>query len=665
MPGGAAAGLLSVARAEPPLTTLDGAITDRAGVLGDDEAQVRAALDRLADETRYQLFVVYVDDFENMDGESWANATANNARLGAQDLLLAVAPAERLFGLSYVSGGDLSERDVDVIQDAVADRLRAVGDAPADDADWGSAAVVAADATRAALASSSGPEVSPLALSGGAVVVAGGVGGWLWWRRRRQERGVPASSADELAGLPTQDLDRRASSALVAIDDALRTSEQELGFAQAEFGLEATTAFERALAQAREDVRQAFALRQHLDDSTQEAEPQRRELLTRIVTLCDGAADALDEQTAAFDDLRKIAERAPQVLDETLQRADEIAARIDVSRQALATLSSTYPASALASVSANPDQAASLVDGARSAVEQGRAALAKRDRGTAVAHARGAQNALGQAVTLLDAVDRAGQDLAEAGPRLERGIASITQDIADAARLAPLVSAAGDASVAPAEAEARAAVEEARAARDGGDPLAALARLTAAEAALDKALEPARAKAEADARATALLRDTVGRVESQVRATEDFVATRRRAVGPEARTRLAEATRLLGEARSLHPADPPAALARAQQAERYAQAAARAAQQDVAGWGQQQGGGDVGGMVLGGILLDSILRSGGGRGGFGGSTYGRSGRSSGRPGGRVGGGFGGAGFGGGRPAGRGGGGGRSARGGRF
>ncbi|QAY64851.1 TPM domain-containing protein [Xylanimonas allomyrinae] len=663
MPDGVAPTLLGVAHAEQPLADLDGEITDRVGVLGDRTADVQAALDRVADETTFRLFVVYVDSFDTLDGRSWANQTATAAHLGLHDILLTVATGDRSFGLSVDNNVDLTPQNIDAIENAATDKLRAAANAPEGEGDWGAAAIAAADAiVGIGGTSGAGGAGAPLAL-GGAVVVVGGVGGWLWWRHRRKAAGQQAAtSQDELARLSTEELEKRAATALVAIDDALKTSEQELGFAQAEFGLEPTTEFQRVLAQAKESVSQAFVLRQHLDDETPDPEAQRRQWLAQIITLVDGAADALDAQTQSFDELRKLAERAPQVLDETAQRADELTARVALSQQALVTLSATYPQSALASVLGNPDQAAALVEGARTCVGLGRAALAKKDRNTAVAQARGAQNALGQAVRLLDAVDHAGEDLAEAGPRLDKGVASITQDIADAARLAPIIAAAGDGSVDPATAEAREAVAQAQAARQGGDPLAALARLTAAEAALDKALEPARAKAEADARAAALLRDTLGRVESQVRATDDFISTRRQAVGPDARTRLAEAIRLIGEARALQPSDPSTALARAQEAEGHARAAAQLAQNDVSGWGQQGGGGsNIGGMVLGGILIDSILRGSGG--GIGGGIGGGAGR--GRSGG-FGGGYGGSGFGGGRSSGGGFGGGRSGgRGGRF
>jgi len=638
------------AHAVPPLGELPGEITDQVGALEGREGEVQQALDRLAEETDLQLFVVFVSSFDGQEGRAWADATANNGGLGPNDLLLAVAVDDRSYGLSADNNAPITDAQLDEVESATEDRLR--------DDDWAGAAIAAADSLREAVTGSGGG-LSLGAVVGVGAVAAAGVGGYLWYRRRRTEPGRQTAAPESLEARPTEELERLAGSALVSIDDAIKTDEQELGFAQAEFGIEATREFAATLDQAKADAARAFRIRQALDDAEPETEPQRRQMLVELLRLCDGAADALDAQTAAFDDLRKLQARAPELLDETEQRAGEIAARIEVARQTLASLGTTYPASALASVSDNPDQAQALVDNARQAVAEGRAGLQKRNRALAVAHVRGAQNALGQATTLLDAVENAGSDLAAAGPRLDQGIASITQDIADAGRLAP-----DDAAVQATVAEAEAAAEQGRQARDGGDPLAALQRLTAAEAALDNALGPVRQKAESDARAAALLRDTLGRVESQVRATNDFIATRRGAVGPEARTRLAEAVRLVTEAHQLQGRDPSAALASAQRAEQYVQQAAQMAQQDASGWGSPQGGGfgggnNVGGMVLGGILLDSILRGGGGgfggSGGFGGGSFGGS--SGRRRSGGIGGGFGGGGFGGGR-------GGRS-RGGRF
>ncbi|MHA7133504.1 TPM domain-containing protein [Oerskovia turbata] len=651
--------LLSTAPAITPATTLPAEqpldlpsrITDPAGVLGDQTGEVEAAMDRLEADTPYQLFVVYVDTFDGQDAQTWAVATANLSGLGRDDVLLAVATQDRRYDLSADHNIALSDAALDRVQAAVEDQL-------AQD-EWAGAAVAAADTLRAEATGSTGVSGWLVALVVGLLVIAGFFVVRAMQSRRRGTLAKPGGpdEADELAQLPTDELSRRAGSALVAIDDAVKTSEQELGFAQAQFGLEATQEFQVALENGKKKVTQAFALRQQLDDDAPEAEPQARAMMAQIITLCGEVARSLDAESDHFDELRDLQSRAPELLDDVERRAGEVEARVEPARSTLATLAATYPEVALASVAANPDQALQLVAGAREAVAAGRAALEGKDRTSAVAHARAAENAVGQAVTLLDAVGSAGEVLAQAGQRLDVAIASITADIADAARLAP-----ADPAVGARTSEAQAAVFDGEAARTGGDPIAALRRLTDAEAALDAALAPFREKAEQAARAAALLRDTLGRVDSQVRATNDYIETRRGAVGPEARTRLSEAIRLLGEARALQASDPVRALATAQQADSLAQSAAQLAQRDASAWESQQGGpgmfgggsgggSNVGGMVLGGILLDQILRGGGGGGH--------------RSGGGFGGGFGGGGFGGGRSSGGRSGGGRSSRGGRF
>ncbi|MFD5333622.1 TPM domain-containing protein, partial [Cellulosimicrobium cellulans] len=437
------------AHAVPPMDVA-GEITDPDGVLGDRTDTVQDALDRLAQDTDLQLFVVYVPSFDGMDGVDWANATANASGLGVDDLLLAVATEDRRYGLSYDNNVSLTDAELDRISAAVEDELR--------DDDWAGAAVAATEVARGASQGSGGVSWFWVLLGLGALVLVVVLVVRAVAKRRRT---APAGGSAEggLASLPTDELNRRASAALVAIDDAVKTSEQELGFAQAQFGLEATQEFSAALTEGKRKVSEAFALRQQLDDDRPETEPQARDAMARIVALCDEVAESLDAQSRTFDELRDLQARAPQVLDETDQRASEVLARIEPARATLDGLARTYPPTSLASVAQNPDQAQALVANARESVARGREALAGKDRATAVALARAAQNAVGQAVTLLDAVDRAGADLAESGPRLDKGLASITSDIADAGRLAP-----ADPAVAPALAEAQAAAAAGRAA---------------------------------------------------------------------------------------------------------------------------------------------------------------------------------------------------------
>ena len=121
--------------------------------------------------------------------------------------------------------------------------------------------------------------------------------------------------ADELAALPTAELDRRSASALVAIDDAVKASDEELGFAQAQFGPDATGEFETVLADAKAQVTEAFRLRQTLDDNVPDTEPQVRETATRILRTCAAVSAMLDAQKAGFDHLRDLEAHVEQALE--------------------------------------------------------------------------------------------------------------------------------------------------------------------------------------------------------------------------------------------------------------------------------------------------------------------------------------------------------------
>jgi len=639
-----------------------GEITDQVGALAGREPEVQAALDTLAEQTPYQLYVVYVDTMDGADPAAWTQETAVVSGLGQNDLVLAVAVESRRYYLAPQTVPGLSSAQLDAAASAAEDALR--------EDDWAGAAIAAADTMRSAYVDgttgtgtpSSGGSSFVVVLVVGLVVIGGLFALGAVLSRRRTARapvGAPGRGGqpvDELAAVPTPELDRRSASALVQIDDAVRASEQELGFAQAEFGTDATRQFEQVLAGAKQQITEAFRLRQTLDDDVPDSEPQVRDAAARILRICEAIADDLDAQKQSFDALRDLQSHVGEALEAHERSATTQRARVDVARSALQTLRTTYPVAALASVAHNPDQATALLDEVTGILTQGREALAREDRASAVGYAKAAEEALAQVGTLLDAVERAGSDLAAAGGRLDAALASICADLADVDRLAR------DSTTVAVQADAaRAAVAAGRAARSGdGDPLAALRALAEAEAALDTALAPLREGQERRRRAQALLTDALGRLDSWLRATRDYIGTRRGAVGPEARTRLAEAERLHQQAYDLRERDPEGALAAAQRAEQLVSQAQQLAQQDVerADW-QRRGGGDgglgqVGGMVLGGILLDSILRGGGG--GFGGGWGGhRGGHGGGFGGGGRGGGFGGGGGGGFGGGGRGGG----------
>ncbi|HEY0118851.1 MAG TPA: TPM domain-containing protein, partial [Cellulomonas sp.] len=428
------------ASAAGPVTIGAGEITDQSGVLqGNDRATIQAALDRLNTDTGLQLYVVYVPDFGGEQPVDWAQATATASGLGSDDVVLAVATQASRYALAPEQTRNVTSDEMQQVYEQVGQKLHG--------RDWAGAAVTAADGIRAAAASSNGSGgsagsgatdggmvVQPATSSGpgigslllvGIVVVGGLVVLAVTLANRRRAPGGPAAPPDELSGLPTAELDRRSGSALVAIDDALRSSEQELGFAQAQFGADATKDFAQVLADGKAKTTEAFRLRQALDDDVPDTEAQKRAWTTQILQLCGAVSAALDAQKKAFDELRNLEDHVEEVLDAHAQSSASLVQRIGPAKATLKALTTQYSADALASVTHNVDQADQLLSDANEAISSGKLVARTPDhRGEAVGYARAAEAALDHAKTLLDAVDSAGADLAAAGQRLDAGVAS-------------------------------------------------------------------------------------------------------------------------------------------------------------------------------------------------------------------------------------------------
>jgi hypothetical protein len=323
---GAALALMSpsAAFAEPPVDFAGAYVVDQAGVLG-GTFSIESALDDLYDRAQVSLFVVYVDTFDNpSDAGLWADTTAGLSGFGPDDVLLAVAVDDR----QYVLSDDLLFDDQ---YDRVATRI----ETELRDDNWEEAALEAADAigdeiagenpTEPGTSDGEGGGIPILPLLGGAAVV--GVGAWGISRLVKRRRGVDPTAPVEK--LDQKQLDQRAGSLLVSLDDALQSNEQELGFAEAQFGDKATKGFAAALAEAESQVKQAFAIRQQLDDATPETADEKRRLTTEIIRLCEAASASLAAQSADFEQLRQLETHAPAVLETVATTHGGLPARID------------------------------------------------------------------------------------------------------------------------------------------------------------------------------------------------------------------------------------------------------------------------------------------------------------------------------------------------
>ena len=638
------------ALAEPPFRLPD-TITDNAGVLSDRQlADVQKAVDQLYNERRVRLWVVFVESFAPQGAVGWAQQTRTISDLSNEDAILAVATGQRSYAFlvpSAAAGGSSTKVD-DIRRDRIEPALR--------NNDWAGAATAAATGL-AGLGKSAGQGgglslIPMLVIVGiGLLVIAALM---VWSRRRRAKRhsadvaaakNVDPTDPAALASVPIDALDDLSRSIVVQVDNAVRTSANELVLAVEEFGETQTAPFATAVDHARTTLKQAFAVRQKLDDDVPEPQSERRDLLTRVVVSAAKANRELDTQTTAFHQMRDLVLNAPERLDALTQQLVTMTARLEPSQQKLTALHSEFAESALASVARNVNAAKERVAFADDAISKGRALAAKPvagEVGELVDCVRGGESALQQANTMLDAIDSAASDIRKAVTTLPSAIEDIQRGINQAAAQLAQGGLIKESELSTAR---DAAVKAVTAAQSTGaaDPLGAFTQLTQADADLDRLLAGVAEEREATERLNRSYEQALFTAQSRVRSVSDYIDTRRGSVGPEARTRFNEAVRQLEAAQAKAKTNITEAIAHANGAALLAAQAQQLANDDVqAGQRQYQArysGGrqsDMGAMV-GGIILGNILTGGmGGGGGWTSTSYGGS--SGGGDGGLLGGG---------------------------
>ncbi|MDQ0868721.1 putative nucleic acid-binding Zn-ribbon protein [Arthrobacter sp. V1I9] len=636
-------GLLAVpagaAWAEPPVTIPSGTnIVDKAKVFGGRTGEVQEAVQKLLKDHKYNLYVVTVDTFEDpADPKAWSQAVASTKGMGRADVILAMSDDGKYY-FSPNSASPISSKTSNISQNAIVanlaggkrdfaqaaiDTAAAVGDA----AGGGSGNVPSGDGAGAAV------------LVGTGVVAAGGAGAYLYFRNRRKKAAAVQSSSasygpqggqvDPLASLSVEELRRKSGSLLIEADDAIKSSEQELMFAQAQYGDSAVGNFTKALDEAKGHMTESFKLQQQLDDHIPDTEEQQRSWLGEIIRRSEAALASLQEQKADFDSLRELEKNAPRALAAVNAGAREADAKIASAEQSLTALRGKYAESALAQVSDNILQAKERLAFVQNASATAEQKLGENEGSLAAVAVRAAEESLHQTNVLLDAISKRSSSLDEARNGLEAAVVDTSQDLAQARAM---IQSGAHSELAGPVAAVEAALAQVKAEIKGGkiDPIATLQRVETAHQSLDQALSGVRDQQEQARRAQASLQQTIMSAQAQISATSDYITARRGGVGTEARTRLAESQRNLDYALSIARTDPVTALTYAQQAHALAAQAAQLAQADVdhfdgyanQGYGRGGmfgggGGGGLGGAILGGILINSILNGGGG-GGWGG-----------------------------------------------
>ncbi|CAN5714869.1 TPM domain-containing protein [soil metagenome] len=614
-------------------------VTDNANVLSTTErARVQDSVDQLYSENRTRLWVVYVDSFSGRTPANWAQDTMNTSGFGDQDALLAVAVEDRAYYFQPPASMSTSDA-ASLRRNNIEPQLH--------DNNWTGAAVAAA--TGLNVASSVGSGMSWFALLIALAVLAVLIFlAWLWLQHRKGKRReaefaaakqVDPTDPDALAAVSLDALDDLSRVIVVDVDNAVRTSESELALAVEEFGTTQTEPFSAALADAKAALAQAFNVRQILDDASPETPLQQRNLLTRVIVAAAKADRALDVQSDAFEKLRDLLINAPTRLDALTQQMVALSARITPSEQTLAGLHKQFSDAALASIAGNVGVAKQRLAFADQNLSTARNLVSRPagDQTGLIDAIRAIEGSLGQAQTLLDAVDSARSDINRAIAGLPAAVADIQSGIDQAAVQLAQPNTPTSAELSTARDAAVKAVADATS-NGSTDPLGVFSRLTKADADLDRVLASIaefRQEAEKQAR---MLEQALFTAQSRVKGVSDFIDTRRGSIGPEARTRLSEASRQLEAAEAKRTSNPAEAIAHANGASMLAAQAQTMANDDVnhaqrAYAGQYGGNNSDLGSMIGGIIIGSVLRggfSGTGMGGSWGGGYG-GGRSMGRP----------------------------------
>lgn len=429
----------------------------------------------------------------------------------------------------------------------------------------------------------------------------------LWGKRKREEQAAQDAQDADLA--------RRARTSLVAVDERIRTTADELDFAVAELGEGPTKDVRDALAAVRTHLGEAFHLNQLNHDEIPDTPEELRTRNARIVQLCEWADELLDDRTTALaNDIERV-RRAPEVMAQVRTDIQSLTERLPHARTTLERLSQRYSQGAMRQVSEGADEAEQLLTFAAHSAD---VSLRRREAGRreeANLALETATEAVRRASAIVDGIEDFEIEALRAESTLADVIADSRGDLV-AARDAPQV---------PAVTAAAAALEAALAAlppaREKADPFSQLSQLREANSALDAAIAVARERAARPIPPVAHVRHALDDADRQIAVARNVIAGHRGWIGADARTRLAEAERARIDAEPLATDEDTReeAMGLARRAGALASEALQLAQRDIdssrpqdPGWGGPQGGrrggmSDGMGGILGGLLIGSLL----------------------------------------------------------
>ena len=603
------------ALAASPMTISD-SVTDPDGWLSSaDRSTIESATSRAASSGK-PVKVVVVANFSGTDANSWCQQTVERSSLTNGTVIYVIAYDQRRdaacsyngpSGTSLQSAVRASEAQLTpnpLTSSAVANGVNAfVNTLVSGTSNSGSSSTNSSYSSNPGATDDDGSSLISLSvmfllLVGGVIAIAIAVA-----RSSRRNRLAAQQAAQvdaESAARAAQEANRQ----LLSADEQVRTATDELNYARAQFGLNSTDEFARAIEAGKAAVSRGFSAQAQMNSATAPAEQLR--LATAIMQDLGANMNPLSTIQASFATKRAEQASLPERIAEARERLAEELTDLERAKSELASISTLYPAQMLASLQDNPEQAAALLTSARTALDTAEAS-APTDRAHAASALDTALRALTMANHQTDAIFSAKSDLDAIRDRLVSAISSISSDITDVNELNT-----DPAVFNPLVADAHAAIAEAQAAlANTGDPLAALEHLRMSEATLDAALEPLRTKEEAYEKARTAAEAQISLAESAVSQAERYVQGRRGAIDLDLRSTLNNAETALSTARRSLEDDPEAASTHAMNARALADSVMATPIQNFGGsWGQPTtGNGSYTGSSLGDFLLWSTLFS--------------------------------------------------------
>ncbi len=603
------------ALAASPMSISD-SVTDPDGWLSSaDRSTIESATSR-ADSAGKPVKVVVVANFSGTDAQSWCQQTVERSSLANGTVVYVLAYDQRRdMACSYngpsgpylqsaVRASEAQMTSNPLTSSAVANGVNAFistyvnGTSTSGSSSTGSSYSSNAGATDDDGRSLLGFFSMFLFLVVGVIAIAIGVA-----RSSRRNR-LAAQQAAQVDAESARHAAQEANRQLLSADEQVRTATDELNYARAQFGLNSTDEFARAIEAGKAAVSRGFSAQAQMNSATAPAEQLR--LATAIMQDLGANMNPLSTIQASFATKRAEQASLPERIAEARERLAEELTDLERAKSELTSISALYPAQMLASLQDNPEQAAALLTSARTALDTAEASAAT-DRAHAASALDTALRALTMANHQTDAIFSAKSDLDAIRDRLVAAISSISSDITDVNELNT-----DPAVFNPLVADAHAAISEAQAAlANNGDPLAALEHLRMSEATLDAALEPLRTKEEAYEKARTAAEAQISLAESAVAQAQRYVQGRRGAIDLELRSTLNNAESALSTARRSLEDDPEAASTHAMNARALADSVMATPIQNFGGsWGQPTtGNGSFTGSSLGDFLLWSTLFS--------------------------------------------------------